>query len=183
MYLGKITTADVANGPGIRVSVFVSGCTNHCPGCFQPQTWDFSYGEPYTAGKEQYIIDELSRPFYDGITILGGEPFEIENQKCIVNLIRRIRKELPERNIWMYTGFVYNRDLVPGGKRYTDVTDAILSNIDVLVDGPFIQEKKNISLYFRGSENQRVIDMVRTRESGNIVFSKYNSSRQIKKIS
>ena len=163
MYYGQITRADSANGVGMRVSLFVSGCTNHCKGCFQPQTWDFSFGSPYTKETEDELVKELQRPFYSGITILGGEPFEPENQRELVKLIRRIRRELPTRTIWMYTGNVYE-DMLPGGKRHIEVTDEILDNIDVLVDGPFVEEKKNIGLNFRGSENQRIIDRRRPEE-------------------
>ena len=173
MYYGQIMRADSANGVGMRVSLFVSGCTNHCKGCFQPQTWDFQYGEPYTQATEDEILKELARPFYSGITILGGEPFEPENQRVLVGFIRRIRKELPERTIWMFSGNVYE-DMLPGGKRYTEVTDEILDNIDILVDGPFEEEKKNINLNFRGSANQRIIDMKATRREKKVVLDPLN---------
>lgn len=174
MYIGEILTADCANGLGMRVSVFVSGCRNRCKGCFQPQTWEFDYGIPYDAAVEQQIIEELEMPYYDGLTILGGEPFEIENQKMVAQLIRRVKKELPKRNIWMYSGYTYDRDLMPGGCRYTDVTDEILDQIDILVDGRFVEEKKNLCLKFRGSENQRIIDMKQTRKQGRVVLSPLN---------
>lgn len=170
MHVGEIMKADCANGIGMRVSVFVSGCTNHCKGCFQPQTWDFDFGVPYTAKMEQEIIEELAKPYYAGLSVLGGEPFEPSNQEVLVRLAERVRRELPRKNIWMYTGFVYDRDLVPGGRRHTAVTDRILDSIDVLVDGPFVEEKKNISLSFRGSENQRLIDMKKTRAEGKVVL-------------
>ena len=171
MYVGQIITADSANGTGMRVSLFVSGCTNHCKGCFQPETWDFAYGRPYTADIEELLMKELAKSYYDGLTILGGEPFELSNQRELVKLIRRLRKELPDRNIWMYTGFTYDKDLVPGGCRYIECTDEILDSIDMLVDGRFIEELKNITLTFRGSENQRIIDMKQTREQGKVVLS------------
>lgn len=171
MYVGQIITADSANGTGIRVSLFVSGCTNHCKGCFQPETWDFAYGRPYTPDMEDRLMKELAKSYYDGLTILGGEPFELSNQRELVKLIRRLRKELPDRNIWMYTGFTYDKDLVPGGCRYIECTDEILDSIDMLVDGRFIEELKNITLTFRGSENQRIIDMKQTREQGKVVLS------------
>ncbi len=174
MYIGQIITADSANGSGIRVSVFVSGCTNRCKGCFQPETWDFEYGRPYTAEIEDMIISELSKSYYDGLTILGGEPFEPSNQCEIVKLIRRMRSELPERNLWIYTGFTYDKDLIPGGCRYTEFTDEILDSTDILVDGRFVEELKNITLKFRGSENQRIIDMKQTRQTGSVVLSPLN---------
>lgn len=171
MHIGEIITADSANGTGIRLSVFVSGCTNRCKGCFQPETWDFEYGRPYTPEIEGMIMSELSKSYYDGLTILGGEPFEQSNQREIVKLIRRVKTELPERNIWIYTGFTYDKDLVPGGCRYIECTDEILDSIDFLVDGRFVLEQKNISLIFRGSENQRIIDMKQTRKQGTVVLS------------
>ncbi len=171
MYVGQIITADSANGTGMRVSLFVSGCTNHCKGCFQPETWDFAYGRPYTPDMEDRLMKELAKSYYDGLTILGGEPFELSNQRELVKLIRRLRKELPDRNIWMYTGFTYDKDLVPGGCRYIECTDEILDSIDMLVDGRFIEKLKNITLTFRGSENQRIIDMKQTREQGKVVLS------------
>ena len=174
MYYGNIIKADIANGTGIRVSLFVSGCTNHCKGCFQPQTWDFEYGLPYTHETEDSIIDELGKTYYDGLTILGGEPFELSNQRELVKLIRRIKNELPDRNIWIYTGFTYDKDLVPGGCRYIECTDEILDNTDILVDGRFVLELRNLMLRFRGSENQRIIDMKQTRKLGEVVLSPLN---------
>lgn len=175
MNYGQIMTADCANGLGMRVSLFVSGCTNHCPGCFQPETWDFDYGLVYTPETEQSLMEELAKPYYDGLTILGGEPFELSNQPEVAALIRRVKKELPEKTIWMYTGFLYEKDLVPGGCRYTEVTDEILDNIDILVDGKFVQELKDITLNFRGSSNQRIIDMKKTRATGKIILSQLNN--------
>ena len=169
-------TADVANGEGMRVSVFVSGCRNHCKGCFQPQTWDFNYGREYTPEIEQFIIDELSKSYYDGITILGGDPMEPENQEPVLQLLRRIKKELPDKNVWAYTGYVYDRDLVPGGKRFVDgVTRELLESIDILIDGRFVEELKNLMLNFRGSSNQRIIKMKETLETGKVVLSELNN--------
>ena len=170
MHIGQILKADTANGPGIRLSVFVSGCTNQCKGCFQPQTWDFNYGQKYDSDMEDFIIAELSKDYYHGITILGGEPFEPENQKEVLNLIKRVKNELPAKDIWIYSGCVYDVELMPGGRRYTDFTDAILDNTDILVDGRFIEEQKNITLTFRGSENQRIIDMKETRKTGEVIL-------------
>lgn len=170
MHVGQIYKADCANGTGIRISLFVSGCTIHCAGCFNARTWDFHFGVPYDDKIEQLIFDELAKDFYEGITILGGEPFEPSNQRVLVTLIRRIKKELPSKNIWMFSGFVYDRDLIPGGKRHVECTDEILNSIDVLVDGPFMVEKKNIALRFRGSENQRIIDMKASRRLGKVVL-------------
>ena len=176
MHVGEVMTADVANGEGMRVSVFVSGCRNHCKGCFQPQTWDFNYGREYTPEIEQFIIDELSKSYYDGITILGGDPMEPENQEPVLQLLRRIKKELPDKNVWAYTGYVYDRDLVPGGKRFVDgVTRELLESIDILIDGRFVEELKNLMLNFRGSGNQRIIKMKETLETGQVVLSELNN--------
>lgn len=170
MNYGAIKNCDIANGEGVRVSLFVSGCRNHCPGCFQPETWDFDYGKPYDEAMEQRIMDELKKPYYRGLTLLGGEPFEPSNQRELVKLIRRVRKELPAKDIWMYTGFTYEDELAPGGTKHTEVTDEILKSIDVLVDGRFVLEKKNLALRFRGSENQRIIDMKKTRAAGKVML-------------
>ena len=176
MHVGEVMTADVANGEGMRVSVFVSGCRNHCKGCFQPQTWDFNYGREYTPEIEQFIIDELSKYYYDGITILGGDPMEPENQEPVLRLLRRIKKELSDKNVWVYTGYVYDRDLVPGGKRFVDgVTRELLESIDILIDGRFVEELKNLMLNFRGSGNQRIIKMKETLETGKVVLSELNN--------
>ncbi|MBE6123316.1 MAG: anaerobic ribonucleoside-triphosphate reductase activating protein [Erysipelotrichaceae bacterium] len=170
MYYGNIKKNDIADGEGVRVTLFVSGCTNACKGCFQPETWDFCYGKPYTAETEQEILDALNHPHIQGLTLLGGEPFEFENQKELVKLLRKVKETFPGKDIWSYTGFVYDRDLVPGGKRWGEVTQEILSYIDVLVDGPFVEEKKNIRLVFRGSENQRVLNLKETIRTGQIVL-------------
>lgn len=157
MNYGKINTCDIANGPGVRVSLFVSGCRNHCKGCFNPKTWDFGYGQPFTDETMNYILEALGRKYIDGFTILGGDPFEPENQDVVVDILRKIRKVYPYINIWMYTGYLYDVDLVKGGKVWTEVTDEIFGYIDTLVDGPFIESEKDITLQYRGSRNQRVI--------------------------
>lgn len=170
LHYANIKTNDIANGPGIRLSLFVSGCTNHCKDCFNKETWDFNFGTEYTAETEQFILSELSKERYDGITILGGEPFEKENQPTVLNLIQKIRKILPTRTIWIYTGFTYEKDLNPGGKRYIPgTTDQILSTIDVLVDGRFEKDLYSIMLVFRGSSNQRIIDMKKSNYDNIII--------------
>lgn len=157
MNYGKINTCDIANGPGVRVSLFVSGCRNHCKGCFNPETWDFGYGQPFTDYTMDYILRSLGRKYIDGFTILGGDPFEPENQNVVAYILRKVREVYPYINIWVYTGYLYDVDLVKGGKVWTEFTDEILSYIDTLVDGPFIEEEKDITLQFRGSRNQRII--------------------------
>ena len=171
MYYGNIKKHDIADGLGVRVTLFVSGCTNRCEGCFQPETWDFHYGTPFTEDTVQEILDALAPAYVQGLTLLGGEPFERENQPALTALLRRVRKIYPQKDVWCYTGFVYDRDLVPGGRRYGEYTDEMLSMIDILVDGPFVQAKRNLMLRFRGSENQRLIDMPATRKAGRVVIS------------
>ena len=168
MNVAEVLKADHVNGPGMRVSLFVSGCTNQCPDCFNPETWDFAYGVLYTPDMEEEILTELSKPYYQGMTILGGEPFEEQNQEELIHLIRRVKTELPDKDIWMFTGFVYEEDLVPGGCRHISVTDEILDSIDVLVDGRYVESLKDLRLLFRGSSNQRLIDMKKTRRSGKV---------------
>ncbi len=171
MNYAEIKYCDIANGLGCRTVLFVSGCRNHCKGCFQPQTWDFAYGKPFDEEVQQKILESLGPGYIQGLTLLGGEAFEPENQKVLLPFVRRVRKELPEKDIWAYTGYVYDRDLVPGGRKHTEDTDELLSLIDILVDGPFIEEQKDIMLKFRGSANQRVIDMNSTREQGEMVLA------------
>ena len=170
MYYADIKSYDIANGEGCRVTLFVSGCTNRCKGCFQPETWDFHYGQPYTKDTEENILNLLQNPHIEGLTILGGEPFEPFNQAELVNLLQIVKQKFPLKNIWCFTGFVYDKDLLKGQRKHTNATDEMLSYIDVLVDGPFILQQRDISLYFRGSRNQRVLDMKKTLQTGSIVL-------------
>ena len=167
MYYGELKKCDIANGAGVRVTLFVSGCTNRCPGCFQPQTWAFTYGKPYTEDTEREIFEELTKSYVRGLTVLGGEPFEPENQRELVKLLRQVKAQFPGKDIWVFTGFTLDGELLqPGSHPRCEVTDEMLSHIDVLVDGRFVQALKDISLQFRGSRNQRVIDMNETRKNG-----------------
>lgn len=159
MNYGEIKKYDIANGPGVRVTLFVSGCRHHCKGCFNAETWDFHYGNPYTEKTEKEILDALNHPYIAGLTLLGGEPFEPENQRELVKLLKKVREMYPKKNIWSYSGYVYDKDLIPGGRGYTEVTDEMLSYIDVLVDGPFVEDLKDITLQFRGSSNQRILNL------------------------
>ena len=170
MHYGEIKNCDIANGEGVRVTLFVSGCTNHCENCFQPQTWAFDYGRPFTEETEQYLMELLAPSYINGLTLLGGEPFEPENQRALVPFLRRVRRELPEKNIWAYSGFLYEDMLREGSHPRCEVTDELLSMLDVLVDGRFVEELKDISLRFRGSSNQRLIDMKKTLAAGKIVL-------------
>ena len=169
MNYGAIKKCDIANGVGVRTVLFVSGCTHHCRGCFQPETWNFDYGEKYTKETEDEIIESLRPNYVDGITLLGGEPFEPENQRELVKLLRRIKKELPQKTVWSFSGYTYE-ELTGDSRAVCEVTNEMLSMLDVLVDGEFVEAKRNISLRFRGSENQRLIDMNKTRKEGKIVL-------------
>lgn len=158
MNYASIRKCDIANGEGIRVSLFVSGCTHRCKGCFNPEQWDFEFGEPFTAATENEILTALDNDFIDGLTILGGEPMEPANQRALVPFLRRLRARFGTgKNIWVYTGCVLESELKSETRWRTEVTDEFLSMIDVLVDGPFLEAKKDISLQFRGSSNQRII--------------------------
>ncbi|WLD76745.1 anaerobic ribonucleoside-triphosphate reductase activating protein [Mogibacterium neglectum] len=170
MYYGEIKDCDIANGIGVRVSLFVSGCTNRCPGCFQPQTWDFNYGQEFTKETEDKIIEMLKPDYITGLTVLGGEPFEPENQVVLVPFLKRVKEIYPDKTIWSFSGFVFEDLMREGTHCHTEVTMDMLNMIDVLIDGRFEQELKNIQLRFRGSENQRLIDMNRTREEGRVVL-------------
>ncbi|MBQ4116603.1 MAG: anaerobic ribonucleoside-triphosphate reductase activating protein [Clostridia bacterium] len=173
MFYGEIKKTDVANGTGVRVSLFVSGCTHHCKGCFNPDTWNFCYGKEYTAETEAEIIEALKPSYIEGLSLLGGEPFEPENQKVLVNLLKRIRQELPEKNIWCYSGYTFEE--LTGKKEsraFTDTTLEMLSLIDTLVDGEFVEELKDISLKFRGSSNQRIINVKESLKSNSVVETK-----------
>lgn len=169
MNYAGIKYCDIANGLGCRTVLFVSGCRNACKGCFQPQTWDFHYGEPFDEKVQQEILDSLAPEYVQGLTLLGGEPFEPENQEALLPFVSRVRQKYPQKSIWAFTGYIYDRDLIPGGRKYTKDTDKLLSMIDVLVDGPFCEELKDITLKFRGSSNQRILDLQKTRKSGKII--------------
>ena len=167
MYYATIKNCDIANGPGVRVSLFVSGCTHRCPGCFNEVAWDFNYGQPFTEETVDSILDMLRPSYIRGLTLLGGEPFEPRNQADVVKLLRRIRQELPEKSIWAFSGYLFEKDMLSG--RIGDLTE-YLSYLDVLVDGPFILAKKNLGLRFRGSENQRIIDVKASLAAGQTIL-------------
>lgn len=160
---------DIANGLGVRTVLFVSGCRNHCKGCFQPETWDFNYGKEFTKETEDEIIKSLEPYYISGLTLLGGDPFEEENQKTLLPFIKRLKEIYPNKNIWAYTGYILDKDLVENGKKFTENTKEMLSLIDILVDGPFIEEQKDITLKFKGSSNQRVIDLKESKEKEKII--------------
>ena len=160
MHYGKIKKCDISNGSGVRTTLFVSGCTHHCRECFNPETWDFEYGRKYTDETKKELLELCKPDFVAGLTLLGGEPFEPDNQRALLELCREFKEKYPQKNIWAYTGYTYETDLRPeNGSVHTEVTDELLSYIDILVDGEFRIEEKNISLHFRGSENQRIINL------------------------
>lgn len=167
MNYAEIKNCDIANGPGVRVSLFVSGCTHKCPGCFNEIAWDFNYGKPFTQETIDRIINMLRPAHIRGLTLLGGEPFEPQNQGAVVELLRQIKQQLPQKSIWAFSGYLFDRDILSG--RLGD-TSEYLSYLDVLVDGPFVEAKKNLSLRFRGSENQRLIDVKKSLAAGEIVL-------------
>lgn len=170
MHYGEIKNCDIANGIGVRVSLFVSGCTNYCEGCFQPETWDFNYGNDFTEETENRILEMLAPDYICGLTVLGGEPFEPENQRVLVDFLRKVRRKYPEKSIWCFTGFTLEMLETEGTHCHCEATEEMLSLIDVVVDGRFDKNKKNISLRFRGSENQRLIDLNLTRECGTLTL-------------
>ena len=170
MHYGEIKNCDIANGEGVRVTLFVSGCTNHCKNCFQPQTWAFDYGQPFTSETERKLLDLLAPSYIQGLTLLGGEPFEPENQRALVPFLHRVRETYPEKTIWAFSGFTLEELQTAGSHPRCEVTDELLSLLDVLVDGRFVDELKDISLRFRGSRNQRLIDMKKTLAAGHIVL-------------
>ena len=169
MNYATIKNCDIANGPGVRVSLFVSGCTHHCKGCFNEVAWDFDYGQPFTNETIQTILDMMKPSYIKGLTLLGGEPFEPQNQGPIVELLRQVKKTYSDKSIWAFSGYLFEK-ITSHTLGDWAVTREFLSSLDVLVDGPFVEEKKNLALRFRGSENQRLIDVPATLASGKIVL-------------
>lgn len=170
MNYATIKNCDIANGPGVRVSLFVSGCTHRCKGCFNEAAWDFDYGEPFTQQTVERILDMLEPDYVKGLTLLGGEPFDPRNQGAILGLLRQVKARYPHKSIWAFTGYLFDRDILPGNLGDPAVTKEYVSYLDVLVDGPFVEAKKNLSLRFRGSENQRLIDVQASLSKGDIVL-------------
>ena len=181
MYYSTIKDCDIANGIGVRITLFVSGCTNHCKNCFQPQTWDFDFGEPFTEETEEKLLEMLKPDYINGLTLLGGEPMEPQNQRALVPFLKRVREAYPNKNIWCFTGFTYEILKTDGSHPRCEVTDEMLSLIDVLVDGRYVDELKALTLQFRGSSNQRLIDMVKTRENGEVTLLPNNDRKLAKK--
>lgn len=170
MNYAEIKYCDVANGPGVRTSLFVSGCSHHCPGCFNEIAWDFNYGKPFTQDTIDSIIESLKPDYIQGLTLLGGEPFEYSNQKGLLPLVKQVREVLPQKDIWCFTGFLFDKDIIENMCKKWKETNELLSYIDVLVDGRFVEELKNLNLKFKGSENQRTILVNESLKSGNVIL-------------
>ena len=169
MNYAEIKQYDVANGTGVRVSIFVSGCTHHCKHCFNEETWDFNYGRPFSETEADQIVEYLKPDYVAGLSVLGGEPFEPSNQEGLLPLLQAVKKEYPETDIWCYTGYLFDKQILEDMCRKSEVTRQMLSCIDILVDGRFVEEKKNLKLRFRGSENQRIIDVKKSLEQGRVI--------------
>ena len=177
MNYAAIKNCDIANGPGVRVSLFVSGCRHQCPGCFNQEAWDFQYGEPFTQQTIDTILQMLRPSHVKGLTLLGGEPFEPENQPELVNLLRQVKKNFPGKSIWAFSGFLFDKDILSGRLGPREITEEFLSYLDVLVDGPFVMEKKDLTLRFRGSSNQRLIDVPKSlRENRTIPWEDWQGN-------
>ena len=161
MNYAEIKNLDIANGPGLRVSLFVSGCTHHCKGCFNPESWNFNYGQPFTEATQEHLLELLENEHIRGLSLLGGEPFEPANQAELLPFLRKVRARFPKKDIWCYSGYLWDRDLAAGGVVHTEVTDEMLSYVDVLVDGEFVEAEKDLTLQFRGSRNQRILELKR----------------------
>lgn len=170
MNYADIKQYDIANGPGVRVSLFVSGCTHHCKNCFNREAWDFAYGTPFTAETVEQIISYLDKPYVRGLTLLGGEPFERENQAALLPFLREVKKRLPKKDIWAFSGYDFEKDITGYMYREWEPTKELLSMIDVLVDGEYIEEQKSLNLRFKGSANQRTILVQESLAAGRLVL-------------
>lgn len=170
MNYAEIKKTDIANGEGVRVSLFVSGCRRHCKNCFNKVTWDFAYGKPFTEETQEELLEALAPDYIAGLTLLGGDPMEPENQRALLPFVREVRRSFPQKSIWCYTGYTFLDGALEEEQANCEVTRELISLLDVLVDGRFVEELKDIRLVFRGSSNQRVIDVKRTLSSGNVVL-------------
>lgn len=170
MNYATIKKHDIANGPGVRVSLFVSGCSHHCPGCFNPETWDFNYGKPFDSDAINEVLQAMEPSYIRGFSLLGGEPFELKNQQGVLPLLKEIKSKFPNKDIWCYTGYDFEKDILENMASTWDETTEMLSYIDILVDGEFVEAKKDVSLRFRGSSNQRIIDVKESLKQKNIIL-------------
>lgn len=170
MYYATVKPVDIANGPGVRVSLFVSGCTHHCKGCFNEEAWDFRFGQPFTEETQEEILRLLDHGYIEGLTLLGGEPMEPQNQKGVLSLVRKVRKRLPGKTVWCFTGYDFEKDLLARMMPGSEVCRELVGSLDVLVDGKFVEDLRNLSLTFRGSENQRILDVQKSLAAGKAVW-------------
>lgn len=170
MNYANIKKYDIANGPGVRVSLFVSGCTHHCPGCFNPETWDFNFGEPFDSDVINEILEALEPSYICGFSLLGGEPFEYKNQTGLLPLLKEIRNRFPNKDIWCYTGYNFETDILEDMAKKWPETNEMLSYIDILVDGEFVEAKKDLALRFRGSSNQRIIQVQESLKQNKVIL-------------
>ena len=170
MNYATIKNCDIANGPGVRVSLFVSGCSHRCPGCFNREAWDYDFGKPFTQQTIDQILAMLAPDYVKGLTLLGGEPFDPRNQAAVVELLRQVKAKYPGKSIWAFSGYLFDRDILSGRLGDWEITKEYLSYLDVLVDGPFVEAKKNLSLRFRGSENQRLINVPASLAAGEVIL-------------
>lgn len=169
MNYGDIKRFDVANGTGVRVSLFVSGCTHHCKDCFNKETWDFHYGKPFTQKEEEAVIGYLKPDYIAGLTLIGGEPLEPSNQEVLLPFVKKVKEIYPDKDVWCYTGYLFDRDVLGDMCKKSEITKELLTYIDILVDGEFVAEQKNLKINFRGSDNQRIIDVKKSLETGEVV--------------
>lgn len=170
MNYAAIKDCDIANGPGVRITLFVSGCNHHCKGCFNQEAWDFDYGQPFTQETIDTIIRMMKPGYIKGLTLLGGEPFDPRNQSAVVELLRQVKKVYPQKTVWAFSGYLFDRDILSGTLGDWNVTREYLSYLDVLVDGPFVEAKKDLMLRFRGSSNQRLIDVPKSLAAGEVIL-------------
>lgn len=170
LHFATVKNCDIANGEGVRVSLFVSGCTHRCPGCFNEVAWDFDYGTPFTPETEEHLFSLLAPDYIAGLSLLGGEPFEPANQRALLPFLEELKRRMPHKTVWCYTGYIYEKELLQPSRARCETTDAMLACIDILVDGPFVEAKKSLRLRFRGSSNQRVIDLCASRAAGEVVI-------------
>lgn len=175
MNYADIKQYDVANGPGIRISLFVSGCTHHCRECFNPETWDFNYGKPFTQETIDLIIEYMKPEFISGLTLLGGDPLEKQNQEPLIPLLKQVKSVYPDKTIWCFTGYDFEKDVVGRMINEYPFTKELLSYIDVMVDGEFILEQKDLSLIFKGSANQKTIKVKESLESGTVQLYEFDT--------
>ena len=171
MNYGEIKTCDIANGEGVRVSLFVSGCTHHCKNCFNDVAWDFGYGKPFTEETEEMLLKALEPDFVDGLSLLGGEPFEPANQRGLLPLLKQVKQTYPDKNIWCFTGYLFDKDIMDKMYETYPETKEMLSYIDICVDGRFVEELKDMMLKFKGSSNQRTIDVQASLKTGTVVIA------------